>query len=283
MEDPIGRHRGKVRVLLLGMPGCEATGRATAFLQDFARRVPAGAALVKLDVPPPGMQVDWGPDPDLGLEHHLDSDRSIAHRLEFFYYPTLYILDGDGEVRFQGGCEPDEVERMVEEIASETDGSPRHVYTQRSPRRGDVAPPFGGTTADGLEASLSSLRGGKATMLFFGSLWCPFSREAVAGLAQLRSGFGGQGADFAIINVGNLDPEGAAFYAEHAPGIPVVADGARHIAEAYGVRTVPFFYTVDPTGKIDAGRPFTFNVARRALQKLGLECALAEVHAGEAG
>ncbi len=272
-EDPLAAYRGKTLVLLMGMPECPGTAKATVFLSEYAREKPEGVAIVRLDVPPPGESLAEPKGGDAGFVHKVDRDRKVADRLEFFFYPTLYILDKDGKVRFRGGCEPVRVWEMVAEITAERPGAPKRVYTPPLPAVGTAAAAFAGKDLAGKDVSLDSLRGKAATLLFFGSTTCPYSKDAVSSLPALAAEFGGKGAAVAVVNIGESPEAIRPFYASKAPKITVVADETSDIGEKkYGVRTVPFFYVLDKAGKIAARRPFTPDAARLALAKaLGLK------------
>lgn len=271
--DPLAGYRGKTLVLLMGMPGCPGTAKAAGFLAEYSREKPEGVAVVRLDVAPPGDSVAEPRGGDAGFVHEVDRGRKVADRLEFFFYPTLYILDKDGKVRFRGGCEPDRVREMVAEIAAERPGAPTRVYTPPLPAVGTAAAAFAGKDLDGKDVSLEALRGKAATLLFFGSTTCPYSKDAVSSLPALAAEFGGKGAAVAVVNIGESPKAIRPFYASKAPRITVVADETSDIGEKkYGVRTVPFFYVLDKAGKIAARRPFTPDAARLALAKaLGLK------------
>lgn len=271
--DPLAGYRGKTLVLLMGMPGCAGTVKASGFLAEYSREKPEGVAVVRLDVAPPGDSLAEPKGGDAGFAHKLDRDRTVADRLEFFFYPTLYILDKDGKVRFRGGCEPDRVKEMVAEIAAERPGAPKRVYTPPLPAVGTAAAAFAGKDLGGKDVRLDMLRGKAATLLFFGSTACPYSKDAVSSLPALAAEFKGKGAAVAVVNIGQAPKAIRPFYARQAPRITVVADETSDIGEKkYGVRTVPFFYVLDKAGKIAARRPFTPGAARVALAKtLGLK------------
>ncbi|MHC4248161.1 MAG: TlpA family protein disulfide reductase [Planctomycetota bacterium] len=258
VPEVISRHRGQVLVLLLGMPGCPGTGRAAEFLGRYARTKPEGVALLHLDVPPPGRLL---PAPEAGSDefpHELDAGREVADRLEFFYYPTLYILDKEGHERFQGGCEPGRLEEMVAAVLAEKPGDEKHVFTRPLPKVGSPAPDFSGTDLDGKAVKLADILGKKATFLYFGSPDCPFSARATAVLPALSERLGPMGVAVAVVNVGGSADEVRDFYAENAPGITVVSDPDRAISDGkYAVRTVPFFYVLDAKGRIAMREPFT--------------------------
>jgi peroxiredoxin len=271
--DPLAGYRGTILVLLMGMPECPGTAKASVFLSEYAREKPEGVAFLRFDVAPPGGSVAEPKGGDSGLVHKVDRDRKVADWLEFFFYPTLYIIDKDGEVRFRGGCEPVRVWEMVAEIAAERPGAPKRVYTPPMPEVGSAAAAFAGKDLDSKDVNLDALRGKAATLLFFGSTTCPYSKDAAGSLPALVAEFKGKGAGVAVVNIGEPPEAIRGFYAKKAPRITVLADETGDIGEKkYGVRSVPFFYVLDEAGKIAARRPFTPDSARMALGKtLGLK------------
>jgi len=268
-DDILSAYRGKVLVLLMGMPGCSGTEKATEFLVSYAKDRPSDAALLRLDVPPPEGKIGPLSNWSAPFSREVDADRKVADRLDFFYYPTLYILDRDGEVRFAGECEPEKVKKMVSEICSEKPGSQKHSYMPPMPKIGEVAANFTGAGVDKAPLSLDKLSGGKTVFLFFGSTACPFSKKATEDLPGLVSAYGGKGISFAIVHMGADDGKAAAFYAEKAPGVPVVIDEKGSISEKqFGVTTVPFFYLLDGKHTILQRQPFTAESAKSALNAM---------------
>ena len=89
-------------MLLLGMSGCPGTENATEVLTGYARTKPDGVGILRLDVPPPGEVLGCVEGWDAPFPRELDARRKTADRLDFFFYPTLYIFDGEGVERFQG-------------------------------------------------------------------------------------------------------------------------------------------------------------------------------------
>ena len=285
VPEVVSRHRGQVLVLLLGMPGCPGTEKATPYLAEYARAMPDGVAVVRLDVPPPGEKLEGLEGGDQGFPREIDAERRVADRLEFFYYPTLYIFDAEGEERFQGGCEPGRLEEMVAAILAEKPGDEKRVFTPPLPEVGSAAPDFSGVDLGGNAVTLAGLRGKKATLLFFGSPDCPYSARATSDLPALAEMFGPMGVALAVVNVGDATDRARALYSKSAAGIAVVSDPKREISEGgYGVRTAPFLYVLDATGKIAARRPFTLAAAMAELSGvLGLAACEATAPSSGAG
>ncbi len=265
-------HRGEVLVLLMGKPGCAGTKEAMRFLTGYQEARPAGVSVVRVDVPPlEGSLGDPGELPE-GFPYEVDKTRVIADRLDFFFYPTLYILDRDGEVRFSGGCEPDEVQRIVSELLAEKRGDVKKMYSPSMPAPGERAVSFKGISLDGQRVTLDDLRGPSATFLFFGSTTCPFSRKAAEKIPALAAEFGQKGATVVIIDKSGTREAVKDFYTVKSPGIPVVVDENGGISEKdFGIQVVPFFFLLDAKGLIAYRMPFTEEAARQALLRtLGL-------------
>jgi len=274
----MGSYHGRVLVLLLGMEGCNGTHAATEFLKKYVEQLPDGASIVRLDVPPPVGEFKTADAAKLPFACGIDKDRLIAEQLDFFYYPTLYIFDRDGELRFSGGCDPERVPQMVAEIAGEAPGgeapaaeaagAEKHTYTPPLPAVGTTAPAFTGTTLDGKTVALDELRGTNATVLIFAKTKCRFTMRAFPGMKQLADGFRDKGVSLAIVNRGEPVDVIRPIYAERAPGVTVVVDESREITNAYSVTAAPFVFLLDAEGRIVARMPYTFDDATRAVNEL---------------
>jgi hypothetical protein len=195
----------------------------------------------------------------------------MANRLEFFYYPTLYILDRDGEVRFKGDCDPEEFKSMVNEIRVEKKGDPKKTYTRPLPPVGTSLPAFSGPLLDGKTLSSKELlaRGSKGTLLFVGSTSCPFSKQATYELACIDDEYRKKQISTLIISV--RQPVGAirGFYTKVTPDIPVLVDSDGSIGHgSLAAEGVPFFYLVGADGNLLVRQPFTNRAARIALANL---------------
>jgi len=266
---PLPDHKGSVLVLLLGMPGCPGTETATVFLAGYKSAIPGGVSILRLDVPPPDGKLEPATN-NIGIPRAFDTGRVIATKLEFFFYPTLYLLDRDGVVRFAGSCEPAKVKEMVAEVAAEEPGAPKKMYTPPLLALGAPMPEWSGTNLAGKAVTLASLRGEKATVLFFGAVSCPFSNKALESLPKLAKDYAGKGVSVTIVTRSAADAATRSLHAKAAPGIPVVADPMDAIGKAVcHVPAVPFFFVLDGTGKATARQPFTDAAARAALDAAG--------------
>jgi peroxiredoxin len=268
-DDALSKYRGKILLVLMGMPGCSGTERATECLSRYAEKKPGDVEILRIDVPSPDGELPSLPKWDAPFKRLTDGDRKVAERLEFFFYPTFYILDREGEVRYSGECRPEEFEKMVTEIRAEKPGCAKHLYTPPLPKVGDVAQDFAAKTSEGKEVSLRAIGKGAAMFLFFGSTSCPFSMEGAGTLPELVSSFKGKNVAFAIVNQGPCDEKVKDLYREKAPHLMVIADEKGAIgAEKFGVRAVPFFFLLNEQGRIMERRPYTLDSARSALNSL---------------
>jgi peroxiredoxin len=269
----IGQNQGKIMVLLLGMEGCPATAAATAFLAEYAASKAPDVVVYRVDVPPPG-QAPAAPAGNVGsnLNYLVDHNRRLAARLDFFFYPTLYILDRAGTVRFNGACHPGEVPAMVAEIRSEAPGAAKKIFTPPLAEVGRVIPDFSIPDADNTPRSLGELCGANGALLFFSSTACPFSLEALADLERIKEDVQGKQFNFVIVS---LEPNSQAVreaYAQKSPGTLVVFDADKAISlKHFGVAAVPFMYVLDRNRQVVARRPFVYATARAAVrQTLGM-------------
>ena len=263
----LAEHRGKVLLLLVGREDCPGTAAATPLLDDYAKDKPPGVDIVRLDVPLPGEQLKVGawnhPYP-----RRIDAERRLADELDFFYYPTLYVFDRGGELRFTGGFDPEPAEAMVKEILAETPGQPKKVYTVPLPAIGTPAPAFTGKTLAGQEATLASLRGERGTLLFFGRTICPYSTGSLPAVKAIAEAHRKNGVAVAIINQREDKEEIQPVYQKEASGVPVVWDATGEICKAFGVDTVPFFFLLNKDGAIAQRRSFSPQAATGAINAL---------------
>lgn len=116
LESLLNEHQGRVLILLLGRDGCPGTEKATATLDDYIPVKPENVSVVRLDVPLPDEDLKPTSEWNHQYPRLVDTDRKIADKLDFFYYPTLYIFDGQGKNRYIGSLDIDKLKFMVQEI-----------------------------------------------------------------------------------------------------------------------------------------------------------------------
>jgi peroxiredoxin len=221
-----------------------------------------------VDVPPPDAEAEPVADWQQPYTYVVDEKRELAERFEFFYYPTLFILDREGTARFAGNCEIEKVKQMVAEIQAEKPDSPKKIYTPPLPALGTAAAPFTGKTLDDKEAKLDILRGKKGTLLFFGSSTCPFSVQALEHVKKIAEEFGKQDVSVVVVNKSEPAEGVRKVYAQHSPSAPVVLDSDGAIFKSYAMEPVPFFFVLNAAGKITHRRPFTAEAATADLKAM---------------
>jgi peroxiredoxin len=282
--DPLAGYKGKILVLLAGSPDCPGTLTGTEFLTGYMKEKPQGVEVLRLDVP---VTVDgtFAPVADLAIPRKVDTGRTIAQKLDFFYYPTIYLIDRDGLVRFSGECDPVKVKAMVLELAAEKPGAEKKMYTQPLLPAGKSMPAFAAKTLAGEEKKLDDLKGAKATLLFFGATTCPFSNDALSALPRIQKDYAPKGAGIAIVTMSPATAETKKFHDTKAPGVTALADPAGEIGtKLCHVPAVPFYYALDAKGVVALGQPFTDAAARAALDAiLGGAAAMPPAPADGAG
>jgi thiol-disulfide isomerase/thioredoxin len=267
-QNLLEQSRGHVLVLLMGMEGCPGTQHGTEVLAEYAAKRPAGVTVVRVDAPPPAEELTPAPEWKHPYAYVLDARRELANRLEFFFYPTLYVLDGEGAVRYSGKLDLDDLQQMVREIQMERSGVQKKIFTPPLPPVGAPGAGFKTKRLDGSPVDLAGLRGPKGVFLYFTSTSCPFSVRGLPVMARLAERYKEKGVGFAVINKQEAVENVKKVCAENAPGIPAIVDTDASICKAYGVEPVPFFFVLDGKGAIAARKPFTPEAAQAALNRL---------------
>jgi peroxiredoxin len=283
-SEVLAPYKGDVLVLLMGQDGCGGTRNLSGNLAEYNKVKPQGVSVVRIDAPPPGGKISPAGNWTAGYPYSLDDDRVVADHLGFFYYPTLYILDQDGEVRYSGGGEGD-IKTIVSEILSEKPGSPKKMFSPMMLAVGDRAAPFTTESLAGQRVSNASYEGKDAVLIIFSSTTCPYSMKAVKCAPKLKTEFAEKGADVLVVDFGG-DPDSIrSFYEESTPGITVIPDEDQKISrEGYGVQAVPFFYVLNKDGRVAYRMPFSEDAARDAMKvTLGLMEKPGKIEARGAG
>jgi peroxiredoxin len=271
--DFLDAQNGKLVVLLVGMEGCAKTMSGTKLLAELTPDLPDGVVVARVDAPPPGGSIEEVENWPHAYYYDVDLDRDVADRLDFFYYPTLYLIDAEGEVRFSGGCDDRKaIESMVAAITAEKPGDEKHVYTPPLVPVGDAAPAVAAKGLDGKQVAFENFEAEGPTLLFFNSIGCPFSAKAVAGLPDLEAEFEEHGVAYVIVEKSKATAKVRKFYDEtDVPGT-VLHDADGEVSRLYGVEPAPFFYVLDDTGTVAARGPYTEGAAMKALADvLGIE------------
>ena len=284
-ERFLAEQQGKVVVLLMGMNGCPNTPVATEVLSRLSKDCPDDVAFVRLDVPPPERSVqpmaNWPHD----FFYAVDADRAVAQRIEFFYYPTLYVLDRDGEVRYAGGCDEAKLKTMISKIRSEKPGSKKKFYTPPLPAVGTPAAGFTAKNLQGERVDFRNFQKKGVTLLFFTSVGCPFSVKAVRKLPDLEKEFEVQAVSLLLIEKGQSTEDAKKLYDGITLRGEVVLDAEEDVFRKYSVGPVPFYFVINAEGKIAARSPYTEDSVRQALRAaLGIkEAASSQVPSTGAG
>jgi peroxiredoxin len=127
-------------------------------------------------------------------------------------------------------------------LLEESAGGPLNV--------GDVAPDFSYTLPDGSSQSLSDLRGQKV-MVNFWATWCPPCMAEMPDIQQAYDQYHDEG--FMVLAVNRNEELGriGTFAQEMGLTIPLIADPAGNIGDAYGARNLPTTYFINTDGTVD--------------------------------
>jgi peroxiredoxin len=127
-------------------------------------------------------------------------------------------------------------------LLEEASGAPLNV--------GDIAPDFSYTLPDGSTQRLSDLRGQKV-MVNFWATWCPPCMAEMPDIQQAYEQYHDEG--FMVLAVNRNEELGqiSTFAQEMGLSIPLVADPAGNIGDAYGARNLPTTYFINTDGTID--------------------------------
>jgi len=249
---------GKVVVLVMGMEGCANTMAASKALVAMAPDLPEDVATARIDAPPPGGTVDavegWKHAPWYGL----DAEREVADRLDFFFYPTIYVLDREGGIRYAGGMEVAKLKEVVDAVRAEKPGDEKQIFTPPLVAIGDAGPAIG---------EFEFERDGP-TLVFFNSVSCPFSTKALEELVDVELFFGKHDIQYVVVEISKQGAKAKKLHEDNEVSGDLVHDAQGAIGEAYGVSAAPFFYVLDDTGTVTARAPYTALAAKQALGAL---------------
>jgi cytochrome c biogenesis protein CcmG/thiol:disulfide interchange protein DsbE len=139
------------------------------------------------------------------------------------------------------------------------------------PLEGDPAPGFSITLLDGLEVSLSDLRG-QVVVLNFWASWCDPCRQEAPSLQEVWETYKGKGVIF--LGVSHKDAEDASRAFVQKFGLTYLngTDPRDRISRAYGITGVPETFVIDAEGRIAQfymGEVRTDELARRLAQLTG--------------
>jgi len=247
---------GQILVMLFGRNECPGTRKATTILDDYAATKPPGVTILRVDVPLPGEKLATLPEWSHRFDRIADKERSIADQLSFFYYPTLYIFDKDGVLRFQGGCDVHEFPAIVKNILSEKKGDKKKVYSRIMPEIGAPAPTLAAKEINGTSVDLKSISGSKGVLLFFARASCPFSMKELVNLDELAGPLNDNGISTALI-IQDEGKDSLSRFEKYKSKMTLIPDTGNYVFNKYAVSVTPYFYLVDTCGTIFAHRSFT--------------------------
>lgn len=261
-------YHGKVLLLLMGREGCPGTVKATAALHDYALTKPERVEILRLDVPLPDENLELMEEWTHTYPRKVDIGRKIGEAVGFFYYPTFFVFDQEGALRYSGGCDAAKLDAMVKEILAESPGQPKKLFSLPMPKEGEQAPDFTGTDLKGQPVTLASLKGKKATFLVFAQTSCSFTIDAFPTIQTVALSFRAHDVTLAVINSGEELEIIQPIYATSLSTIPVVWDKGGQISKQYGVDVSPFFFLLDQDGKVVKRGAFTGQASMSALSAL---------------
>ena len=114
-----------------------------------------------------------------------------------------------------------------------------------------MAPPFTLTTSEGEELTLDDM-GGKVVLLDFWATWCGPCKETLPEIQRIAKDFAGQ--PLIVISVSSDQDEMAwkTFTAKNNMTWPQYRDGNHELQDAYGVSSIPRFFTIDTDGVLQS-------------------------------
>jgi peroxiredoxin len=267
-------HHGRVLILLLGRDGCPGTAKATAALDKYVSAKPEQVSVVRLDVPFPNETLKLTTEWKHPFPRYADKGRKIAGELEFFFYPTLYVFDGQGTKRYVGGCDTDKIAVMAREILAEKPGAKKKVYTLPMPSVGQRAPAFSGSTLAGKAVTRNSLMGKRGLLMIFARTSCPFSAADIPQFKDMATSLPDKGVGVVVVNQQEDLSKIKPVYEKKCAGVPVIWDRSGSICKSFGVDAVPFFFLLNHDGKVVTRRSFTHAAAANSVNTLlGLKSA----------
>lgn len=250
MQSFLTPYQGKVLLLLMGREGCPGTAKATEFLHTYAATKPEAVAILRLDVPLAGEVLELSEEWSHPYTRNVDTGRKIADSLDFFFYPTFFVFDPDGEMRYSGGCDASKLDPMVKEILAEKAGQPKKSYNLPMPKAGEPAPTFSGTDLKGQSVTLTTLKGQKATLLVFAQTSCSYTIDALPAIQSVANAFRTHDVALVVINTAEDLETIQPIYAKSFSNIPVVWDKDGEISQQYGVDVTPFYFLLDQNAKV---------------------------------
>jgi thiol-disulfide isomerase/thioredoxin len=116
---------------------------------------------------------------------------------------------------------------------------------------GGETPALAGLDLEGRPLDLRALRG-RVVLVQFWASWCEPCQVELPALARLRASLRGRPFEVVTVNLGEGPARARQFVREHAVDLPVLLDGDRQAAAAWGVGGLPMAFLVDAQGRIEA-------------------------------
>lgn len=118
-------------------------------------------------------------------------------------------------------------------------------------QKGDAAPNFTLTTADGQRASLSDYRG-RPVMLNFWMINCEGCQYEMPGMEKIYSGRQGAQKDLVMLGIDASDSAAdiRQFTQQHGFTYPMLVDAHSYVGQLYALRGTPTSYFIDRKGII---------------------------------
>lgn len=112
---------------------------------------------------------------------------------------------------------------------------------------GELAPEFQLTRTDGAPASLDSLRGQPAVVVFW-TAWCPLCKEEAPHINELAAQYEARGVRILGVNIQDSEARTAGGVKEFGIMYPIARDADAKVAKTYNVQGTPTVLFLDKQG-----------------------------------
>ena len=114
--------------------------------------------------------------------------------------------------------------------------------------RGDAAPDFELPELSGNGTVVLADYAGKVVLIDFWASWCAPCRDSLPLLARLHATLADRGFEVLAVNLDEDPDDARRFLLTYPVGYTVLSDQAGHVAESYGLKTMPTSFLVDRRG-----------------------------------
>ena len=142
-----------------------------------------------------------------------------------------------------------EVKVKLQQPAEMIDGGP--VEESGNLAVGSEIPDFSSVDLDGAGVTLSEFQNREVVVLDFWATWCRPCIRSMPAVQALDEEFGGRGAAFLAVNIGERPDVVREFVDERDLTVRVVMDEDGEIAHSYGVRGIPQLIVVGRDGLVE--------------------------------